>query len=88
MLAAFEARTRGITAEFETRWGIDERYNDHVGAVCRALRRLLSVPAPDLAALALKIAFTVDEQAWELDGAEEILARLKADSRRLAAAYE
>ncbi len=41
-------------------------------------------PGPDLAALALKIALAVDDQAWELTGAAPCLAALKADARRLA----
>jgi hypothetical protein len=41
------------------------------------------VTAPDLAALAAKVALAVDEQAWELPDGEAAMARLKADSARL-----
>jgi hypothetical protein len=49
-----------------------------------ALRRLLRLPAPDLAALSLKLDLAVADQAWELTGAEDCLAGLAADARRLA----
>ncbi|MEA2999697.1 MAG: hypothetical protein QOK17_1530 [Sphingomonadales bacterium] len=45
--------------------------------------RLLRLPAPDLAALALKLDLAVADQAWELTGCETCLAGLQADARRL-----
>lgn len=63
---------------------LDDRFSDFECARLQALRRLLRVPAPDLAALSLKIGLAVDERAWELTGAEPCLATLKADARRLA----
>jgi len=63
---------------------LEERFNDLECTRLAALRRLLRVPAPDLAALALKLELAVDDQAWELTGAEEYLGALKDDARRLA----
>ena len=62
----------------------DDQFGDLECARLDALRRLLRAPAPDLSALALKIELTVDDQAWELTGAEPCLAALKADAHRLA----
>jgi hypothetical protein len=53
-----------------------------------ALRRLLRVPAPDLAELALKIDLIVADQARELTGAEDCIIRLGVDARRLAHGVE
>lgn len=50
-----------------------------------ALRRLFRLPAPDLRALALKLALAVADQAWELNGCESCLSALAEDARRLAA---
>jgi hypothetical protein len=61
----------------------EDRFDEAECARLAALRRLLRVPAPDLPALALKIHLFVDDQAWELTGAETCLARLKADANRL-----
>ena len=47
------------------------------------LRRLALTPAPDLPSLSAKIALAVDNQAWDLTGAEPCFAALKADARRL-----
>ena len=63
----------------------EDLYGDLVVAFNRALERLLRIPAPDLPALAAKIALIVDHQAWELPAAESCLAALKRDARRLAA---
>jgi hypothetical protein len=62
---------------------LEDRADDLECARLDALRRLLRLPAPDLAALALKIELAVDNEAWELTGAETCLAALKADARRL-----
>ena len=63
---------------------LEDRFNDLECARLAALRRLLRAPAPDLPALARKIELAIDDQAWELTGAEPCLAALKADARRLA----
>ncbi|HEX2762215.1 MAG TPA: hypothetical protein VHM92_00015 [Allosphingosinicella sp.] len=50
----------------------------------RAVQRMLLAPAPDVAALAAKIAVAVDEQAWELPRGEAGMARIRADAALLA----
>ena len=62
----------------------EDRFDALESARLEALRRLLAAPAPDLAALSLKIGLTIDEAAWELTGAPTFLAALKADARRFA----
>ncbi|TMJ14751.1 MAG: hypothetical protein E6G94_08815 [Alphaproteobacteria bacterium] len=62
---------------------LEDRFDDLECARLASLRRLLRLPAPNLPALALKIALTVDDQAWELSGAESFLATLKGDAHRL-----
>jgi hypothetical protein len=69
---------------FEQQWALDEAFSDLVVAFNRAVERVLLVPAPDLAALAAKVALAVDEQAWELPDGEAAMARLKADAARLS----
>jgi hypothetical protein len=61
----------------------DDRHDDLECARLAALRRLLRLPAPDLPALSLKIDLIVDDQAWELSGADSFLPALAADARRL-----
>jgi hypothetical protein len=51
-----------------------------------ALRRLFRIPAPDLAALSLKLDLAVADQAWELTGCETCLEAAAADARRLSRA--
>ncbi len=63
---------------------VEDRYDDLESARLARLRRLLAAPAPDLAALALKIELAIDDQAWELSSAQTSLAALKSDARRLA----
>jgi hypothetical protein len=62
---------------------LEDRADDLECARLAALRRLLRSPAPDLRALALKIELVIDNQAWELRGAEPCLAALRQDARRL-----
>ncbi|MET1111943.1 MAG: hypothetical protein ABWX67_10505 [Allosphingosinicella sp.] len=45
---------------------------------------LLAAPAPDLEALAMKIALISAHLVWENEGGEDCLAWLEADVRRLA----
>lgn len=62
----------------------EERLNDLVWAKLIAVQRLLRTRAPDLPALAMKIALAVDHEIAELEGGERCLAALKADARLLA----
>jgi hypothetical protein len=83
-LAAFRRQIDSLPPErraFPASEPFEDRFDDLECARLGALRRLLGVPAPDLSALALKIILTVDDQAWELTGAESFLATLKADAR-------
>jgi hypothetical protein len=96
-LAAYrraEARVAGFKAE-EARlpearraWpacrDLEERFGALDSRRFAALRRLLRLRAPDLPALALKLDLAVADQAWELTGAEDCLAALASDARRLA----
>ncbi|HYN46824.1 MAG TPA: hypothetical protein VES64_09045 [Allosphingosinicella sp.] len=86
-LAAFrqaETRLPPAARAFPACEPLEERFNDLECARLGTLRRLLRAPAPDLPALARKIALAIDDQAWELTGAGPCLAALKADARRLA----
>jgi hypothetical protein len=86
-LAAFhraEALLPAAARAFPACAPLEERFDNLECARLAALRRLLRLPAPDLAAFALKLELAVDDQAWELTGAEGFLAGLKADARRLA----
>jgi hypothetical protein len=63
---------------------LEERFGDLDSLRLAALRRLFLIPAPDLAALSLKLDFAVADQAWELTGCETCLEAAAADARRLA----
>lgn len=82
-VAAFK-RVEPEGASFAAQWEMDEAFSDLVSAQNGALERLLLVPAPDLAALALKLALVVEELAWELPQGEAAMARLAADAQGLA----
>lgn len=60
------------------------RYDALLDTFTAALRRLLRTPAPDLAALSVKIGLVIDHLAWELTGGEACMAALRRDARRLA----
>ena len=70
---------------FQDQWELDDRFDDFLGAFYAALGRLLRTPAPDIPALATKIALAVDHEVGTLTGGERCLAALEADARRLAA---
>ncbi|HEY0412989.1 MAG TPA: hypothetical protein VGD66_07600 [Allosphingosinicella sp.] len=63
---------------------LEERFGDLDSLRLAALRRLLRLPAPDVAALALKLELAVADFVWELTGCEACLAAVAADARRLA----
>jgi hypothetical protein len=63
---------------------LEERFGDLDSRRLAALRRLFRIPAPDLAALSLKLDLVVADQAWELTGCETCLEAIAADARRLA----
>jgi|GEM_PF-3046022 len=68
----------------ESVFALEEAYGDRLVAFNRALERLLAAPAPDLPALAVKIAFAADYEAVTLNGREECLLALKGDAMRLS----
>jgi len=80
----FDRLSRGVPGRsFEAQDMLDEQFSDHVVACNAALRRLLRAPAPDPAALALKVELAIDHEIAPLGGGERWLAVLKADARRL-----
>jgi hypothetical protein len=85
-VAAFKAEEAQVPAARRTFPcdDLEERFARLDGLRLAALRRLLRLAAPDLAALALKLDLAVADQAWELDGCETCLAAISADARRLA----
>lgn len=82
-MRAAEARSSGSGRPFTEQWDLDEAYSDRVVAYNRALTLLLRRPAPDRAALALKMRLAIDEQVAELRDGEACLAMLKRDVERL-----
>lgn len=87
-LAVFQAEVDALPPErraFPACEPIEERFGDLESARLAALRRLLRARAPNVDALALKIELLIDEQAWELTGAEACLSAIRDDGRHLAA---
>ena len=87
-VAAFKAAEAQLPAErraFPACAPLEEEYGRLDSLRLAALRRLLRHPAPDLAALSLKLDLAVADSAWELDGCETCLEAMAADARRLAA---
>jgi len=82
------ARFRRAEAAFAAATSVpDEALYDRFGERCdRALTRLLHTPAPDVAALALKLDLTLYERFGEFLGDSADMRALKQDARRLAAA--
>lgn len=64
---------------------LEEVYGDRLSDFYAAVRRLMRTPAPDMAALAGKIALAVDHEVATLEGGEACMAALKADALRIAA---
>jgi hypothetical protein len=88
-MAAFKARERLLPPErraFPACRDLEERFGDLNELRHAALRRLLRIPSPDIAALALKLELVVADQAWELVDTETCLEAIAADARRLAGA--
>jgi hypothetical protein len=63
---------------------LEEEFGRLDGLRLAALRRLLRRPAPDIAALALKLELALADLAWEVEGCETCLAAAAGDARRLA----
>lgn len=84
-LARFR-RAEAVLAAATAGHADDDLFGRLLGRFNAALRRLLRAPAPDLAALALKLGLAAREAAWELTGAETCIAALAREARRLARA--
>lgn len=85
-MAAFKQAEAAMGARsFAAQWELDEAFSDLVVAFNDALRRLMRTPAPDLPALAAKIALAVDHDVATLSGGEACMAALKRDAARLVA---
>jgi hypothetical protein len=85
-IAAFKRAEPGGVS-YAAQWELDEAFSDLACAQNAALERLLLAPAPDLAALARKLALAVEEMAWELPEGEASMAMLAADAARLRDMY-
>jgi hypothetical protein len=81
-LARFRAAEAALAAAAQAPEEVYDRLGTRHDA---ALKRLLRVPAPHLAALADKLQLAVSQQAWELIGGDACMAALIADARRLNA---
>jgi hypothetical protein len=80
-------RVRAAEAALDAARGADDAVFDRVlGRFNRALARLLRTPAPDIAALAVKLDLLLAHEVWELDFAQPCLAALRRDAARLAGA--
>ena len=86
-MAAFKAEEAVLPPE-RREWpavqALEERFGDLDSHRLAALRRLLRVPAPVLAALSLKLDFAVADQAWELEGCDTCLVNIAHDAQRLS----
>lgn len=81
-LSRFRAADAALAA---ARGADDDTFDRLLARHNRALSRLLRTPAPDAAALAVKLDALVAHQAWELTFAAPALAAIRRDARRLAA---
>jgi hypothetical protein len=63
---------------------LEERLGDLDSRRLATLRRLFRIPAPDLAALSVKLDLALADQAWELEGCETCFVKMADDARRLA----
>ena len=81
------ARFRRAEAALAVADGADEDRFGRLASRCdAAMCRLLRTPAPDAAALALKLELTIRHLVWELTGGDVCLAPLVRDARRLVQA--
>ena len=81
-VAGEEGRMAG--ASFAEAEAAQEGYDRLGTAMDEALARLLAAPAPDAAALAVKLELFAAHQGAELEGGEAAFAGMVADARRLA----
>jgi hypothetical protein len=80
------ARFRSAEGALAAAEAADETAYDRLAARCdTAMCRLLRTPAPDAAALAVKLELTIEHLVWELAVGDACMAALLRDARRLAA---
>ncbi len=79
---AAEARLPPERREWPAVKPLEDRFGDLDSLRLAALRRLFRLPAPNLAALSLKLDLALADQAWELEGCEDCLAAMAEDARR------
>ncbi len=81
-IRGFERATAGSSAEAEEVWL--PVYEDQLDAFCSAVRGVMLAGAPDFAAFASKLELFFDHELEPHSVDEDILAALRADTRRLA----
>jgi ABC-type uncharacterized transport system YnjBCD permease subunit len=82
VVAEVERRTAG--APWEQQHAVEEEYGDALDGLYAAMRRLFRVPAPDIAALAVKIEIVVAHEVATLNEGEACMAALRRDALRLS----
>lgn len=82
--AAFrEIERRSAGASHAEQLALEEPFGERLDGLYAAIRRVMAVPAPDVAALALKISLVVDHEVFELHGGAARMEALKRDALRL-----
>ena len=79
----FERETSG--APWAEQHLIEEKHGALTDELYHTLRLLLRTPAPDMAALSVKLDLAVEHEVGTLAGGEACLAALQRDARNLAA---
>ena len=82
-LAAADAAQAGARSRAEE-FALEEVYSDRLADLYEAVRGLLRTPAPNVAALAVKVCLVVDHEVATLERAAPCMAALKADAVRLS----
>jgi hypothetical protein len=78
----FERASAG--ASFEAASALEETYGALGDAMYERLRELLTAPAPDVAALAVKLDLVVEHEVATLDGGAACFEAVRGDAHRLA----
>ena len=81
-VGAFERASAG--RPYEEQAALEDAYGALGDAMYDALRRLLKAPAPDVAALAVKLELVVRHEVGSLEGGEACMEALLGDAVRLA----
>jgi hypothetical protein len=81
--AVEEARVRCLAGSREEIRAAEEVFGDRLDALYEALRHLLLLPAPDLAALGRKVELAFEHEVATLAGCAPGIAALRRDVRRL-----